>query len=460
MTGTQNYIREFFVIFFMRKKIIIGVTVAFTIIALLIAFFWPPIYAAKGSILVLGKKRSISPEALETLRLDVPQVRETDLFSEMQIMTSYGLIEKTVLFLQQKGLIFRNDQTPEDIRARIFETQGKIEAEPVPRSNTFNVILKWRDPQEAETLLQNLMDQYLDYRAGLYSPKEAEEFFRQQLANFNDNLTKMENNLLKLAEESGSPNPEKVIDANLLIEENLRRELDSLRNEWIRTKTYVEDLKGIGSSSDISFFTYIDNPAIQDFGKKLQDLFIEKESLLKAYHPQSEKIKRIQEEIDNVYQALKKEMRGYLSDQKSRLKGMEAAIRSFEDRLKRLSSNNVELFKNNIETKRIRREIDLLENSYNTFAKRWEEARIDLSTGANRLFSVSILSKPYASRTPIFPNKNIVIPMGILIGFILGITVGFLQEFFNHTFKRPEDVKNYTDFQTLFSIPHSDRAMF
>ena len=85
--------------------------------------------------------------------------------------------------------------------------------------------------------------------------------------------------------------------------------------------------------------------------------------------------------------------------------------------------------------------------------QRWEEAKINATSEAGNLFSISILTAPYYSGSPIFPNKTTVIPFGIIAGLLAGISLGFLRNYFDHTVKRQEDFKRFTDLPVLFSIP-------
>ena len=283
MIKTRDYIRELITIFFVQKNFILGVAAIIAIGAVLIAFFWPPTYSATGSILLKSTKALKSPESLEKVRLDVPLIRENDLFSEMEIIRSINVIENTIQYLQEQNLVFTDKEyTPEHIKTTATKIQNNLTTESIPRSNIFNVVLKRGDPQEAEILLETLMNQYLNYRTGLYNPIEAEAFFKHQLKKFDDSLKKMENNLIALAEDSDSPRPKQELDNNLLIEKNLEIALNSIRNKWVEQKSYVKYLEKTLSLPGINFFTSIDNLEIGDFGKKLQDLIIKKESLLKV----------------------------------------------------------------------------------------------------------------------------------------------------------------------------------
>ena len=454
MIKTQDYLRDFITMFFVRITLIVGITLVFAIAAFLIAFFWPPTYVAKGSILLKGTRALKVPESLERHDIDVPSIRENDLNSEMEIMTSYNVIENTIKSLQDRNLVFhKRGKSPETIKEFVWKIQRNLTTELPPRTNVFGVLLKWKDRQEAEIVLETLMDEYIDYRRNLYSPVEAQAFFKKQLDLFNKNLIEMENNLVRLAENSRSADPNREIDNNLLLETRIATTLNETRNRWIESKNYINYLERTLSSPGIHFFTYIDKPEIGSFAEKIQDLIIEKEGMLKIYQPDTNKIRVMEKHIQEMYQALKMEVYQYIDDQKAKLYAMEKTIESLEDRLGQFSSKNISLYRNNVEAKRIRREIRMLEDSYITFAKRFEEARIESTTDSNRLFAVSILSKAQASKAPVFPNKRTIIPIGILLGLLLGFAIGFLMEFFDHTFKRPEDAMTYADLPHICSIP-------
>ena len=454
MIKTQDYIRDFITMFFIRISLIVGITLIFAIAAVLIAFFWPPTYVAKGSILLKGTRALKVPESLERHDIDVPVIRENDLNSEMEIITSYNVVENTIKSLQDRNLVFhKKGSSPETIKEFVWKVQKNLITELPPRSNVFDILLKWKNRKEAEIVLEVLMNEYLDYRRDLYSPVEAQAFFKQQLDLFNNNLTEMENNLIRLAVNSKSAQPSREIDNNLLLETRIATTLNETRNRWIESKNYINYLERTLSSPGIHFFSFIDKPEIGSFAEKLQDLIIEKESLLKVYQPDSQKIRTMDRHINEMYQALKTEVKGYIDDQKAKLYAMEKTIEFLEERLKKFSSKNIELYKNHVEARRIRREINMLEDSYITFAKRFEEARIESTTDSNRLFAVSILSKAQAAKAPVFPNKRTIIPIGILLGLLFGFAIGFLMEFFDHTFKRPEDAMSYADLPHICSIP-------
>ena len=453
MVKTNDYLREFVTISFIQKHAILGTAIVIWIITILIAFLWPPSYSAVSTVLIKHKRILRSPESLEkNVRFSVPRVEGRDVFSEMELVTSYDLVKETVKALQRKNQVFHQALTPESLRANIAKIKGNLKTELTPKSDVFKVTLTWHDPIEAEIILQTLMDRYQIYRSNIYNPKEEEKFFKRQLDNFDRQLTRMENNLLELAKSSETPNPSSKISNNLLIEKNMEQELNNLISSYIKEKNYLKFIEKTLNSKGISTFSFINNINIGDYGKKLAAQILRKQQLLTLYSPKSEKIKLINEEILNTYKGLKNEVRRYLEGEKAKLRGMQEAIESLKVRLKKISNTNIETYKNMLKAKNIQRQVRLLEDSYNIFSRRWEESKINQNTSADKLFSVSILGKAHASMTPVFPNKKTFIPIGFVVGLLVGFTIGYLREFFDHTFKRPEDVDNYLGLKTILSI--------
>jgi uncharacterized protein involved in exopolysaccharide biosynthesis len=427
----------------------------FAIGAILLAFFWPATYTAKGSILVKSNRVLKSPETLEKVHLNIRKIGEYDVYSEMQLLKSTDVIERTIQHLHEKKLIFSNEENitskQKTISAKIM---SNLRIELAPKSYVLDVFLNWGDPEEAEIVLGTLMSQYISYRKEIYHPSEAEVFFEQQLGRFSNQIEEAETRLIKLSQKSDSLSPIQSIDNNLAVERDLKRQLNTLHAELLDKRNRIRYLEDALASQETAFLGSIENEGIVASVKELQKLIVERAELLAVYHSGARRVRAIDEQIKNITKYLRAEVRGLIKDHRSKCKSIESQIADMEARLGNIASKNILLYRSSIELDRINRDKELLEESYNTFAKRLEEARIDNTTEANRLFGVSIVSSARASRVPVFPNKKVVIPLGVLLGFISGCTIGFLFEFFDHTFKRPEDVSTYTDLPHIYSIPH------
>jgi len=485
MIRTENYTRELLFIFFAQRKIIILVTVLILVLSTLIAFFWPPTYAAFGSILVRGKKLEKSPETIEKGAVTRAYVvTKEDLFSEVEIITSFDVIERTIKDLIKKNLyntnnlpkislynaikrkmkrFIKGDAGAKGINSQfltdeVYKIKNSIKTEVIPASNVIEITLNHKDPKAALTILNALMSQYIQYRMGVYSPSEAEAFFTQQAEKFKEGLEKREEDLMDFVKKTRMSDPRKEMDNNLIIKKELESQLHLLKNEYIEKKSNVEHLEKVLNDKSLQYFSFMDSRPINLLSGKLQDLFIEKGNLLRRYHPSSDKVKLIDKQIDETYAALKSEVMAYKNNIKVELNIINEKIISIEKRLEDINGRNVQLQRQLIDSNRIAREAGLLKFSYDNFAKRREEAKVDNVVAATNLSSyIRILSNPFPSDGPVFPKPMVVIPLGILIGFITGCSLGFLNDYFDHTFKKPSDVYNYAGLPVIFSIPEWEK---
>lgn len=454
MKTTEDYILELTTIFFIRKRMILSITVIISVAAILIAFFMPPIYAAVSHILVKGKRIEKSPESLDTSPLKAFELTKEDLNSEIEILTSHDVIRNTIGDLQTGKLLFHTEElSGKELLSLVKEIQGNLTSEIVPNSNVIKVTLLNKDPRHALLVLDHLLKQYMKYRALIYHPSQAAPFFKYQVEEYKNRLVQLEKQLNDLATHSDTADPLKEIENNLLIKQDLSQQLNVARSQLIEKKQYVSNLKQAIESNPIQFFSFIDNLSINAFADKLQGLVIEKGELLRKFHPESKKILRVEEQIDNTYSVLKSEVQSFLDDQENQERILREKIASLDLRTDDIDARNIELHAHSVSYNRIKMDLDLMQSSYNTLMKRWEEARIVNTSDENTLSLISITSQPYSSGTPVFPNKRTLIPIGVLVGLITGISLGFLSEYFDHTIKRPEDIDRFIGLPTLFSIP-------
>ncbi len=454
MIKTQDYLREFITILFIRKNVVIITSLLFIVGGVLIAFLWPPTFAAQGSTLLKRNEALTSPESIEDVNPEVARIRQDDLFSEQELLTSNSVVNKTAERLIEEDTSYQWTSAGEQGKAKLASKINKnLSTKLVPNSNVIRATMTWGNPTKAQKALETYFDEYLTYRSELYNPEEALSFFRSQIDNFDEQLNQLEQKLVKMAEKGNISDASEQIRTNLLVQKNIENALTELKNELRQKKASINHIEESLKSQDYNFFTSVDDIEIGEYGKELRALVQEKRDLLKNYTEQSSKVQKLQEQIDETYQSVKKEVQRFLNARKAEVEGIKKSIADMKQRLRELEERNVELYKSTIQTDNINRQIDLLDQSYETFAKRLEQANIKSSARTDTLFNVGILSKPRTLEKPVFPQKRRVIGLSIVIGLIAGVTLAFLLEFFDHTFKRPEDVYNFTNLPHICSLP-------
>ncbi len=450
---TEDYLRDVVTILFVQRGIIVPIIAFIFAATLAVAFLWPPTYEVEGAVLFKGKKPKKSPEALENTEIKMFEISTEDLVAEMNIVASHDVAERTILALNGEGEPFEGvDQDSPDKKDHVTNLQKRLSAEILPDSNIVRIALSDRDPDRALTVLGVLMNEYVAHRAALNRPEEAVNFYESQAEKFRQAMTELEDKLIVMAQRFQSANPAKEIESNLAIKKDLEQQLNKVRSAWIEKQLYVEYLENALQSDEIQFFLSIENPSINLLGEKLQTLFIERGNVQRAYQPGNEKVRAMNKQIEDTYESLLAEVESYTANQRNEARILEGKTASIKERLEAMASKNIQLHTYFMESRRLEREMDLLKHSYETFAKRLEEARIGASAEANNLFSISIISAPSYGEA-VFPKKQTLIPIGLIAGLITGLSLGFLREYFDHTFKKPEDIQEFSGLNPLFSIP-------
>ncbi len=454
MRPTEEYLRDLTLIVFARKRIILGTTAAFFCAAVLITLFWPPTYTATGSVLVKSRQLSKSPQTIESTQIRVWEVDLATMTTEMKILTSKELIEETLTELNDQGKLRGGERLDRDSLLSMVDTvMGNITAAVVPASNIIEITLKGKNARDTKVILNELLNKYISFRSGIYNPEKASVFFKGEADTFESGLRSMDKEKLELADAAKSADPALEIQNNLDLRKTLEQQLDTAKQELNNLNLTIGHLEKQLAERDLQFFSSIENPAINLLGAKLQDIYLEKTNLLRTFTPESDRVKGVDEQIEMLYTSLKEEVTSYIGTLRNRMKIVNDQVALLEGRINFLTQRNIDLHKIFVEQQRLNSQEQVLEQSYQVFATRSEEARISSSSTVDSLFSISIIGRPVLPVQPSFPRAAVVIPLGLVIGFILGLSLGFFVEYFDYTFKSPSDTMRYAGMGTLFSIP-------
>jgi uncharacterized protein involved in exopolysaccharide biosynthesis len=473
--ASEDYKRELLTTFFAQKRIIVITTLLIFSCAVLIAFFWPPTYASYGSVFVKVKKPLKSPESIEETQVYNSAITKEDLASEVEILLSPDVIERTITHLKEKNLyaVKKKSAVPllDDIKnaigyvkrllsdrskqkgmsKEVYEIKESLKTVIMPASNVIEISFYGNDPNYAVIFLDALLNQYIMHRMQIYYPEEAEEFFSQQKSGFSEGLEKKRKEWIELVEKNRTADPLKEIENNLTIKKELESQLNPLINTAIEKKHDLEYLDRALNNKDILFFSFLDKLSFTNLSVGLQPLYLEYGRILRTYKDSSDKAKPVEKQLQETLSELRAEVQAYRDNVAKDVESSNRKIAQMKSKIREIDDRNVELQKQHITTQKIAMEMNLIRGSYETFAKRKDEA---ISGALSPTSSyISILKKAFPSDGPIFPKKKIVIPLGLFVGFVTGCSLGFMRDYLDHTFKKISDVEKHIGLQVIFSIP-------
>lgn len=390
----ENYAREFAFILFRRSRLIVLTLAAMIIAAAGVAIFWPPVYGAYGSILVKGRKPAA--EAGEAAIVDVRglPLAESDLYSELKIITSEDLYAQTLAALERRNRTDVLSAFGDEPANRLAALRKALEARVVPTSNVIEIALTGPAPDATLTLLQTLFSTYIRHRLTLWNARTGDflaaqsESLRQQLADKTASLNDLEQRL------------------------------------------------GLPSA-----------------GKRLSDNVALQQELAAAAQQQATLIVEIESEIQRLVAARAgetvpsdpNEWSAQLEEQRERLSIAVDLRENLASKLQALAAEAAQLRQAQQSYDTLRREVETLDAAYEASVRR-------------QMDSISVLVAPRLHERPVWPRPMMVLPAGVIAGGLLALALAFLREFLDHSFARPEDVRRGLAVPVLFSIPDGGAA--
>jgi len=143
------------------------------------SFMQTPIYEATAKILIKVGRENVYVPAADGAG---PIIDKGDhITAEIEILKSRFLAEKLVEFLGPAVIYKDLDGTgPELLNRAVARFQKSLRVEGVKQSNVINISFKHRSPRLAATVINTLVDLYLERHLEVHKRRDPQGFFRKQ----------------------------------------------------------------------------------------------------------------------------------------------------------------------------------------------------------------------------------------------------------------------------------------
>jgi uncharacterized protein involved in exopolysaccharide biosynthesis len=444
----DNLKRDLLFIFFVRRRMITWTFLTVFACTTLIALFWPPSYMAYGSFLVKGTgKGGAGLMALGSL-----STSKEDLYSEIAILTSNNVIENALDRINKDNpqLVARLGR---DKQERTYALLDKLKADVAPVSKIITVRLKDGNPKVAHTLLQVIMEEYLRHRVTIFNPVQMTDFLNEQLARYRSELAQKTEEIAGFIQKAGIISIPKQIDNNLTLSRDYQSRILEISEKIAQKTIALELLQSRIEQNDSTAFYLIDTPEMRQETIRLGVLQEKRQLSLQSYKKTSPPVRRIERQLEKKREKLEELASNYLETMDDEVSAFLDQIDHLTDKIRQMMLENIQLRQDQFVYQQMEASLNLLQSSVEVFYKKSEEARINNNLENSWAGShVSILSIATASKKPEFPKHKKMIPFGFIVAFILSIGVGFLAEYTDQTFKRPEDVEKELQLPVIFSL--------
>jgi uncharacterized protein involved in exopolysaccharide biosynthesis len=482
-----------------RHKFAIFITFFMTVMAAYgtLEFVLSERYDSVAKLLVkLGRENSQAPPTVMNSALFTSGIRQQELYSEVQMLTSRSIVERTVdsigpdafkfeppppetlfqtvkYYVKKTARVVKNQYKEvlyaTNIKKRLTDRENAIIAvesslnvEVEKDSDVVSLRVGLPSGPLSVRVAETLLDFYFDDHIRVLRSDEAKSFFEEQVESHRALLSSKEQERDEIRQEWNLSN---VAEQRRLALERLSRiesmiADDEVENAMLREQTAVMQERVAEMPERLSSSQVINaNPSVVSIKDRIAQLQIERAKLANQYREDSQVIRNIDEEIAAIEALRKKESDSLLGaetielnplkqkfvsnieETRARIAGLEAVSKKKAAIRQRIEEELLALNLGEDELNVVERERLLAEQNFINYAKRSEEARIAEQLDARRVANVAILTPPSTPIEPAYPPKLLVMAVALAVGLLMGIGMALLLEYVRETIETPTDIE-------------------
>ena len=386
----QSLIHDVLSLLRRRKLVIVVVWLSIVLTVAIGSFMLQDVYKANATILI---EQTSNAERSLLLGMNLPIARQAFdwINSEMVIMKSYPVASRVVqeLDLDKTGRQENQKSANESlkkIRKAIREFKGKLTIKNTEMSNVVVIGYQDRNPRLTASVVNKVIDTYIEYRLEVHDNSEKYDFFEKQLKVTEEKLRKFEQKEVayKQQQEVVSVTDQRKILLNRIADYESR--LTTVRTRRIGRDAILEVIKEQLQNEaelDIPNTESSDSPSREKHIAKLRgellDMEIERRRLLQKFTPQYEEVINLNEQIGATKAKIKNEIQQIVRMEELSIRALHAEEKELGIAIDKIKNELQEFAKIEYELAQITRGVDDNKEIFSMLLKQREEARISLA---------------------------------------------------------------------------------
>lgn len=505
MNPKENYLHEFFRIFFANKQLVKRVFLIFAVIALVLPLMLKQSFDITAQVIVQSKKLSQGDATTSLNQENASFIPPSlaDMETESNILRSPALIRQTISELRDKGeytptpgvfnklvtqpfkqyvttplreyvinpmkdaLGLETDPVRDTaLDALTQQAMDSLKIETLPGSNVISIIYSFDNPAQGTKFVAALLQNYLTSRQALQSIDLPQSFYETKKKQYQVRLDGLEGTRLGLLEAVGSSDPKEEITFRLNAINTEEQALNLYRDRLLQSQRWLEYLKtslAAASNSKLNDYTFpytftttVDNVAFEDreikqMGEALTTQVSRYMNDLAIFQPGSEPMLLTREQIARTRQQFLKVVSNRIQERNTDLAIVSSVIDQKTKRIAEFKERIHQLQQTQSKLRQMDTEINALHAAFSTYAQRFAESSSARSLD-NDLSNARVLSPPYEPTEAAFPKPMLIIPFGLFTGLLLAIALVYVREFFDHRFKHPAQITHELGLPVLLVI--------
>ncbi len=472
-----------------RKWNIIGLVFAVMMLITLVVFSVTPIYQAAATMMIEQKGARV---------LSIEEVYGVDGSSREYLQTQFELLKSRTLaenvvrklklhqhsefdpaqqespLIDVSGLLeslasmeFLPGTTPSDLEEDAPPTEAeiisdvteafmeRIEIEPVGRSQLVRIKVEMTDPATAAAAANALAEGFIEGQlsARMEMTLSATTWMNERLSELRVNLREAEGRLQAFRDQEGIVDVGgiKTVSANELSATNesmieARRRRAEAESEYRQ----VEEMRDQGWERIASIPAVLSNPLIQKFKEKEATARARVDELSSRYGPRHPVMEAAMSDLNAAKASLKVQVEQIVA---SIERNYQLAVAN-EKSLRSSVDENIQqiqgISRKEFRVRELQREVDTSRTLLDAFMTRLKEtsATSDMDT-----VNARIVDRAAVPDEPIKPKKALIVVLSGMLAGIFGVSLAFLMNALNNTFKSTDDIENKLNLPVLGVVP-------
>ena len=471
-----------------------------------VILFWPRQYRSEAKIWIkIGRENShLDPTAATGETISIQETdREDEIKSVLDILASRGVvadvvdeigpqvvlgseplpgeeaIESNIVAKTLKGLVggaigvLKSIDPVSDREEAVQKILENVYVDAEQKSNVVSIVYDTKAPKLAQAVVKELVEQYTKSHGRIHSTAGSRPFFEEQLANL-DRLVAYSSEALRAEKDRiGLAS----IDGQRMMLENQMMQAQAAKMNQIRniaqSEASIAKLKKLIEDEPDSIKTL--ERAVPNTGRDMirDQLFalqvqrMELEARMKN-HPLLEAIRKqeanAQRELKNTSDKNRTEVTHSINDIRQKLLlslataesvivGQRASLDAIKQQEVTIAKKISILNTDDIEIKRLEREVELAVTNYRKYAVNLEDARLSEELDLRAISNISVAQAATLEENPVSPSKALVAALGLFGMFFGSIMLVVSSKILSGSALLPEEVSEAAEAPVLVEIP-------